>query len=80
MGVLASSPLECVVSFTVRGCLEHQQEKLLNMWAKPKEKVDLEDPKPFINQVYVACAQREVQVNDEILWRGTTIIHETNHH
>ena len=41
------------------------QEKLSNMWAKPKRKVGLEDPKPFINQVYLACAQREVQVNNE---------------
>ena len=46
---------------------EHRHYTIKNVKhvAKPKENVDLEDPKPFINQVYLACFQRDVQVNNE---------------
>ena len=31
MGVLVSSPQECVVSFTVRGCFEHRHYTIKNV-------------------------------------------------
>ena len=52
-----------------------RKERIVPMWAKLRNKLDVEHPTPLIDQVYAECTQRAAAVDDDAVRAKTGIFH-----
>ena len=51
-----------------------KKNNLKPMWHKLMKQVDLEEPTPLLDQVYLGCTQRECKPNQKIVQENKTLI------
>ena len=52
-------------------------EMLSRVWAKLRQKIDLQDPTPSIGQVYLGCTQRAAMIDEETIRTRTEMLQRT---